>query len=154
MVSVHLVADCFIRQAHDVGDPITNLKLQKLVYYAQAWHAALNGGEPLFGERIEAWVHGPVCPELYQRFRAHRWNPITDDVPKPDLPKEVCEHLDEILEVYGAFTGLELERLTHQEEPWRATRGDLLADEPCSREIPVSLMAEYYARQLQEGAHG
>lgn len=153
MVSVQKVADYLIRQAHEVGDPITNLKLQKLVYYAQAWYAALND-EALFCDRIEAWVHGPVCPEVYQRFREYRWNPIDADVGAPDLPADVCEHLGEVTEVYGSMTAIELERLTHQEDPWVQTRGDLPADAPSQREIPVPVMADYYARMARELQHG
>ena len=148
MESVQAVADCLIRESHEVGDPITNLKLQKLVYYAQAWYAALNG-EPLFAERIEAWVHGPVCPAVYHRFSGYRWNPIAADVAMPMLPSAVCDHLREVMAVYGSMTAVELERLTHQEDPWLLTRGDLASDVPSDREIPVGLMAEYYARKVQ-----
>ena len=65
------VADYIIRSAHESGELITNLKLQKLVYYAQAWHLALFD-EPLFDDPIEAWVHGPVVSSLYSKFPEHR----------------------------------------------------------------------------------
>ena len=71
-VTPNKVADWFIHFAHEVGDPITNLKLQKLVYYAQAWYLALHG-KRLFPAEFQAWVHGPVCHSLYQRFRGYAW---------------------------------------------------------------------------------
>lgn len=58
------VADYIIAFAHEHGDPVSNLKLQKLLYYAQAWHLALHDN-PLFDERIEASVHGPAVPPVY-----------------------------------------------------------------------------------------
>lgn len=153
MVSVHQVADCFIRQAHEVGDPITNLKLQKLVYYAQAWYATLNRGKPLFAEPFEAWVHGPVCPPLYQRFKAYSYRAIDEDIKhRPDLPAGVCTHLEEVMQVYGGFSAYDLERMTHNEAPWLEARGDLAATDRCSREIPVAAMVAYYGKILKQ--HG
>ena len=62
--SAQQIADYLIAFSHSVGDPISNLKLQKLLYYAQAWYLALHN-EPLFPESIEAWVHGPAVPPVY-----------------------------------------------------------------------------------------
>ncbi|WP_208932366.1 Panacea domain-containing protein [[Haemophilus] ducreyi] len=49
------------------GDLISNLKIQKLVYYAQGFSLAINN-KPLFSEKIQAWTHGPVTPELYNKM--------------------------------------------------------------------------------------
>ncbi|MDV2504116.1 MAG: DUF4065 domain-containing protein [bacterium] len=143
------VADYIIRSAHDSGALITNLKLQKLVYYAQAWHLALFD-EPLFDDPIEAWVHGPVVPSIYSKFRNFGWNPIGLDTDEVDLPEDLQEHIDEVIEVYGGFSGWDLERLTHSEEPWRKARGDLPPDEPSSDEISHEDMKEYYRTKLDE----
>ena len=143
-VTTHKVADWFIRFAHEVGDAITNLKLQKLVYYAQAWFLALHG-KRLIPAQFQAWVHGPVCYPLYQRFRGYAWNPISENVAEPDLPVEVEEHLREIMEVYGGFSAWDLERLTHAEEPWQNARGDLPADAPSSRVIADEDMRRFYS---------
>ena len=59
------VANFFIGRFQEAQDPVTNLKLQKLLYYAQGWYLAFFD-EPLFDERIEAWLHGPVVPPIYQ----------------------------------------------------------------------------------------
>ena len=49
---------------------ITNLKLQKLLYYAQGCVMALTD-EPLFDEDIQAWEHGPVVPEIYHKYKSY-----------------------------------------------------------------------------------
>ena len=71
--SAQTVANHFVELLHDQGG-ISNLKLQKLLYYAQAWHLALYG-EPLFRDRIEAWVHGPVVPPVFGAFKHNKWQP-------------------------------------------------------------------------------
>ncbi|MGR5987198.1 Panacea domain-containing protein [Bacillus sanguinis] len=70
-VDARMVAQYFLsRSTPNTDRSITHLKLQKLAYYAQAWHLALNGiDQPLFKDKIEAWVHGPVCPSLYSVFK-------------------------------------------------------------------------------------
>ncbi len=77
------IADYFIGLSNETGSLITNLKLQKLVYYAQAWSLALNNKE-LFPEDFEAWVHGPVLVKLYNKYRSNKWNPISKNVKLTD----------------------------------------------------------------------
>lgn len=146
-VTTNEVADWFIRIAHELGDPITNLKLQKLVYYAQAWYLALNG-ERLIPDAFEAWVHGPVVPALYERFSAYRWNPISEDVPVPCLPKEVEDHLREVDEVYGGLLNWDLERQVHAEFPWLAAREGLDPHEPSTNVISEEGMQRFYALRV------
>lgn len=138
------VADWFIRFAHEVGDTITNLKLQKLVYYAQAWFLALTG-ERLVPAEFQAWVHGPVCYPLYQRFRGHGWAPILDEVAEPGLPRNVESHLREIMEVYGGFSAWDLERLTHSEAPWLNARDGVAPGEPSCNVISDHDMRRFYS---------
>lgn len=144
VTSANAVADYFIRFSHEVGDPITNLKLQKLVYYAQAWYLALHG-ERLIPDAFQAWVHGPVCYPLYQRFRGYGWNPISEGVAAPRLPDGVEEHLREVMEAYGGFSAWDLERLTHAEEPWIRARAGLPLDQPSNNVISEDDMRTFYA---------
>ncbi|MCV5933728.1 DUF4065 domain-containing protein, partial [Escherichia coli] len=69
--------------AHEHGDQITPLKLQKLVFYADAWYMALNNGQELIPDQFEAWVHGPVARELYSRFADYKWRPIDEEIQCP-----------------------------------------------------------------------
>lgn len=64
------VADFFLAFANECGDFMSNLRLQKLVYYAQAWHLA-NYDTPLFEEDFEAWIHGPALPALYHHYEGY-----------------------------------------------------------------------------------
>ena len=145
------VANWFIRFAHEVGDPITNLRLQKLMYYAQAWHLALYD-EPLFPDAFEAWVHGPVIPSLFRRFEHHQWHPIPEAVAEPCLSDEVTGHLQEVEEVYGGLLTWDLERMTHTEDPWLKARQGLAPDEPCTHEISEELMKRFYAMRAATAA--
>ena len=66
------VAARLVNFSHEHGSPVSNLKLQKLLYYAQAWHLAFFGA-PLFDEDFEAWVHGPVVPRVFRCYRSFQW---------------------------------------------------------------------------------
>jgi uncharacterized phage-associated protein len=136
-----------IRFAHEHGDPVSNLKLQKLLYYAQAWHLAIND-EPLFQERLEAWVHGPVVPPVYGTFKKWTWQTIPLEVTVPELSKGQREHLDEVMDVYGSLTALYLEKLTHQEDPWRKARAGLPPDASSNATISHEDMRTYYKARL------
>jgi uncharacterized phage-associated protein len=138
------IADWFIRFAHELSDPITNLRLQKLMYYAQAWYLALHG-ERLIPDTFEAWVHGPVIPSLYERFSAYRWNPISEDVPEPRLPAEVEDHLREVDAAYGGLLTWDLERMARAEDPWVYARGGLPPDEHSTNVISEERMKLFYA---------
>jgi len=131
-------------QAH--RKPISNLKLQKLLYYAQAWYLAFYN-EPLFTGKIEAWVHGPVVREVFRTYKKYEWKPITEQVSKVALAK-VQQHLDEVIRVYGKFDAVDLERMTHQEAPWRDARGALAPDEPSNRVITHEAMKKFYTARL------
>ena len=142
------VADYFISFTHEHGDPISNLKLQKLLYYAQAWYLAIHG-RPLFDDRIEAWVHGPAVPPVYGKFKNWTWQPIAVEVNPPnDLPPEIAEHLQEVMDTYGALSAYELERLTHSEDPWKNARRGLPPDEASTERIPEAEMASFYHSRL------
>jgi uncharacterized phage-associated protein len=134
--------------ANETGSFISNLKLQKLVYYAQAWHLALHDN-PLFEEDFEAWVHGPVIPSLYQKYRSFGWQPISKDV-APELPNNISQFLDEVAEEYFACDAYELEQMTHAEDPWNLARGNLAPDAPSNEVIKKEWMKEFYGARAEE----
>jgi len=106
------------------GDFITNLKLQKLLYYAQGFHLAILGSR-LFDEEIYRWMHGPVVPEIYRAFKEYGAGPIA--CPKEalsQLPDETRQVLDEVFAVYGQFTAWTLRNMTHTEPPYCEARAD------------------------------
>lgn len=106
----------------EFGDNISNLKLQKLLYYAQGFHLAMNG-EKLFEEDIVAWEHGPVVQEIYHKYKIHGANAI--EIPKKinfnDFNDDQINLLNEIYQVYGQFSAWKLRNMTHSEKPWVVT---------------------------------
>jgi uncharacterized phage-associated protein len=142
------VANYFLkRQDPDAGDLMSNLKLQKLVYYAQGFHLAMEDS-PLFNEPIEAWDHGPVCVPLYHVYKKYG----SDAIPRPDdvdaytIFNAVAHAvLDEVYAAYGQFSAWKLRNLTHEEDPWikAYNRG-------CS-EISHDDMKAYFKTQLIDG---
>jgi uncharacterized phage-associated protein len=123
MITAMQVAAYFLSKVDDeLGEGITNLKMQKLVYYAQAYHLAIFG-IPLFGEEIQAWQHGPVVPDLYRKFKRFNSGPIDADDYLPTinqgLSEDVREFLDEVYEQFAQFSAWRLADMTHTEDPWK-----------------------------------
>lgn len=142
------VADFFVWFCHDHEDFISNLELQKYLYYAQGWYLALYD-RPLFNEPLQAWVHGPAHAATYGRFKHNGWQPIGDAIDEPRLPRRVREHLVEVYSAYGKFSGWDLERMTHAEDPWREARGNLPEDESCQAVISRESMRRYFSGRLK-----
>lgn len=115
------------------------MKLQKLLYYAQAWHLAWEG-KPLFAERLEAWAQGPVSPHVFGALR-HEGGVLSSQ----PLPAEALSTLDAVLGAYGARSGRWLSELTHREAPWRTARAGLPDEAPSKEEISVEVMRQTYA---------
>jgi uncharacterized phage-associated protein len=130
------------------GDSITNLKLQKLVYYAQAWAVALLG-RPLFSEPVEAWAHGPVVDAVYQEYKAHGFDSLPRSRRKHQFAPEERVVLEDVQGVYGEHSATFLEALTHGERPWQMAWGNRPATGRSRREIPLAEMREFYLRQYQ-----
>jgi len=120
MPSCHDVAKFFLSQACvEAGDLVSNLKLQKLVYYAQGFHLAIHD-KPLFEEPIEAWMHGPVVPTLYHHYKTHGQAaiPLPDDYDQTAFSTEELELLNEVQRMYGQYSAWRLREMTHEEAPW------------------------------------
>lgn len=139
------ISDVLINRSRERGDAITNLKLQKLLYYAQAWFLALHGSE-LFSEDFQAWVHGPVLPSQYHRFKHNDWRPIDDqiDASRRTGNSKIDRHLEKVLDVFGVETAPALERMTHQERPWIEARRGLPASAPSKNIISKTSMKKFY----------
>ncbi|WIF95001.1 Panacea domain-containing protein [Caminicella sporogenes] len=134
-------------------ESMTHKKLQKLCYYAQAWHLAIND-EPLVKDaRFEAWVHGPVSPELYQEYKEFG----AFKIPKrKNLPQNITEDsyeyafLRSVYQKYGHLSGDELETLTHTEEPWLKARARdrVRYWEPSNEKILEEDMMNFYRKEM------
>ena len=138
------VAEYFLAQlSEDCGDTISNMKLQKLVYYAQGFSLAALG-KPIFSERIKVWAHGPVVPSVWVTYTKHGAGaiPAPDGVSFGKFTQEQRSLLDEVYRVYGQFSAWKLRNLTHAEPPWR--------DAPKNGVITHKALREYFKTQLRQ----
>ena len=142
------IANYFIWKARKEGKPISNKKLQKLLYYSQAWHLVLDDGKPLFDEDFEAWVHGPVIPSIYQKYKKYGFNPIDKKIDHNPIDDEKTSFLDQIWDIYGKLDAEYLELLTHREEPWQSARDGLESKSKSNTTIDRKLMKKYYEKKL------
>lgn len=136
--------------AHDVAAYILKscgsmsaMKLQKLVYYSQAWHLVWDD-TPLFPEHVEAWANGPVVRDLYDghrgSFNVDRWNSGDPS----NLTESERATIDSVLNFYGNKSAFWLSELTHQEAPWKDARKGLSPGQRSNSVITQAAMAEFY----------
>lgn len=151
-----LVADYFIALAHLTGTFLSNLKLQKLVYYAQAW-TLVELKRELIEEDFQAWIRGPVIPSLYEEYSKFSCYSIRRDDLRNSFEKIEKEFEPEIQKLLGMidreYFSCEtyyLEMLTNHEDPWVITRAGLHQDMNSDRIIPKELMIKYYSKFLEE----
>ena len=128
-------------------DYLTNMRLQKLLYYVQAWSLVMRG-RPMFGERIEAWVHGPVVREAYQQFRKHQDAPILpDDIGDAefDLEDDDREFISDVWGTYKVHSASRLRQMTHEEDPWINARKGYGPADKCEKEISCDALRDYFS---------
>lgn len=117
------LSDFFIKKTYDNlenEETITNLKIQKLLYYSYVWYLVLNK-KKLFQEEIEAWQFGPVIKSEYHRLKKYKNESIKRDAIENDLgmiPKHIQEFLNTIWNSYGRYTSTALVEMAHEETPW------------------------------------
>lgn len=128
--SAFAVANAFVKKATEgeLSD-LSPMKLQKLMYFAQAWHLKVLE-EPLLDDHFARWQHGPVIPSIYHEFKAFRWSPITRQATTlsvgtngdfatniPMIPAEdrnTWSLIEAIIKKYGHLSATELSNLTHK----------------------------------------
>lgn len=151
------IANFFLDKAEEEGQPISAMKLQKLVYIAYGWYLALMG-KRLFEEDIEAWQHGPVIPSLYHEFKRFRGSPIegratiydydSNDLSIPGVDQgdeDTLSILGRVWNIYHPFSGWALRGKTHQPgTPWHQVYdpGEM------SKPIPDELIAEHFRDRI------
>lgn len=145
------VAKYFVWISNKEGNPVTNKKLQKLIYYAQAWSLALKD-KKIFEDKIEAWVHGPAVRAVYGKYKACGFSAIHEEVSEHEIdkiPADVKKLLNDVWKVYGKFDGEYLELLSHSEDPWQKARQGLEPNVGSENEILPDEMKAYYKAKLQ-----
>jgi len=121
MITAKDVAQFFIMKGTQDGEEsgISNLKLQKLLYYAKGFYQAILG-DALFPEKLWAWTHGPVVPDMYHEYKRYNAGPITELEYNPvnKFNEEQLELLNEVWSVFGQFSAWKLRDMSHNEKPW------------------------------------
>lgn len=118
-------------------DNITNLKLQKLLYYAQGISLKYTG-KPLFDENIEAWQYGPVVPVVYHEYKQYGGMGINKNITMPNFDENTESILKDVYEDYGQYSAWKLRDMTHEESPWKET--------PRNFVISLSKMYQFFGR--------
>ncbi|HSX48825.1 MAG TPA: type II toxin-antitoxin system antitoxin SocA domain-containing protein [Candidatus Saccharimonadales bacterium] len=140
------IAAYLVKLSNDIGEPLTNMKLQKLIYYVFAWYA-VEKGEKLFDEEIFAWKYGPVITSVYdayKEFGADVIKEVKDGKPQT-LDSFTKSLIEEVFNIYGNKTAIELVNLTHSEAPWR----DTFNPDNQNTAIPFEDILNYYKARKQ-----
>ena len=128
---------------------ITPLALQKLLYFAQGLSFGINGKE-LFEDDCEAWVHGPVYPEVYYQYKQYGYNPIEDqnaaifNFSDITLSTKETQLINSVIETFGMYSGKTLENITHKENPWIIAREGVESIEYSKNIISKETIKKYF----------
>ncbi len=99
------------------GEYMTNLKLQKLLYFAQGFSFAINN-RPLFKEELQAWQHGPVVPSIYCIYKVCKAEPI-EDVNPVEIDEETSVLLELVYKHFGIYSASKLRNISHEQMPYK-----------------------------------
>ena len=152
MVRAIDVANLLLAWAKENGDVITNLKLQKLLYYAQAWYL-VNYNKRLFDDPIEAWDLGPVVRSIYRKWKQYGGTPIPYEPTGREskvFQKHQIEFLKEYFRVFSNLSATALVSMTHSEDPWKNAYNNQKNSEIDTREMKV-FYSRLYRKEHGEG---
>ncbi len=136
------IANFYIRLANDLDDNVDNLKLNKLLFYSQAW-SLVRLGRPLFEDKIQAWEYGPVVSDVYHAYKTCGKTPIQEPLYETDekiFSSDELELLIDIYNNYGKYTSIALKNMTHVAgSPW-----DRVYVPQQNNEITLKAMGDYF----------
>ncbi len=151
MYTVYQIAKWFLNKE---DNKTSAKKLQKLCWYAYSWYIALTYDpevktfEYFFKEEPEAWVHGPVFRCLFEDYKYNNYEKVKTSEDITD--EETISFLERIYEVYGKFSGFQLESLTHQEKPWIEARKGLEPLEASNNKMDIKNIVEEYLSRTSD----
>lgn len=160
-VDINRIANLWILLCNENETAISPLKLQKLLYYTQAWHWVYFDSADIFTELPQAWVNGPVYPDIYERFKAigiydkltisntKIEKSLTDCIQDVNLDTEQQQFFYALYKHYGLMSNNKLVFLTHSEAPWCVAREGLSPFEPSQNIITKDIIEGYYSERLK-----
>ncbi|HAF36720.1 MULTISPECIES: Panacea domain-containing protein [Sphingobacterium] len=139
-------------------NPMSHLKLQKLLFYCEAYHLAYFNSS-LIDEEFEAWVHGPVCREVFDIYKSKAvlYKDLVFEGDKGDVLKQIdalglssdqVDLLNDVLNTLNSWSAFELESATHREYPWIQARAGVPAGDKCANKISKETMRDFYKSEL------
>jgi len=163
-VDINEVSDFIIFYCYNEQININPIKLQKILYYVQAWHLVFFDKHPLFYEEPMAWVNGPVYREIYNKYKKdwqrhenisikkginieEEMNKILNNL---ELDDEQVKFLFAVLQKYATMTSGQLVYLTHAEDPWNEAREGLQPFERSENTISFDSMYNYYSSKRKQ----
>lgn len=160
-VDINNIANLWILLCNENETTISPLKLQKLLYYTQAWHWVYFDNEDIFTDLPQAWVNGPVYPNIYERFKTigiydqltksntNIGVSLTDCVTNINLDTDQQQFFNALYKHYGLMSNDKLVFLTHSEAPWCNARAGLSPFEPSQNIIQKEQIESYYSNRLK-----
>jgi uncharacterized phage-associated protein len=145
---IEFVTQYLINQMEEV----TPMALQKLLYFSQSFFSVLNNYS-MFEDDCQAWIHGPVYPDVYKKYCKYGFEPIETSIfnrPETKLSFKELEVFDQVVKNFGRFSGKILERITHIEDPWINARGNLLPTDRSTNIISKESIVNYFSKVVVE----
>lgn len=136
-----------------INPNLTEKQLQKLVYYSYAWYIAKHNKRKssikrkLFKEAPEAWLHGPVFYTLYREMKNNNYELVIDDSYKAKLSEYKMNFLNTVYDIYGSYSGNQLEAMACSEEPWRKARKGVEKETTSTKQISDVDIYEFYTKE-------
>ncbi len=139
---IYLASQPFVGDNNE-REGITNLKLQKVLYFVQAYSLS-KLGKSLFTDKIEAWEYGPVVPSVYRKYKEKKSDPIISEEDKSSLSEEDKEIVQKVWNTFGGYSASRLVDITHAHTPWKQ------ASKSTIKLISDKALKEYYAPLLNK----
>lgn len=128
---------------------VTPLALEKLLSFSNGVNYALNGKQLIF-EESQAWAHGPVYPQMYNKYKKYGYKPIDDGIYSTHgcmlskLSEEEIKAIDLVINTFGLYSPKTLERISHSQEPWKEKRIGYKEDESGREVIEETSIKMFY----------
>lgn len=141
------------------GGAMSHLKIQKILFYIQAYHLAYFD-EPIIDDEFQAWVHGPVSRKIYNsakdlsilhtelKFVLDDGETPPENIVNETLNSSQIELVNDVIDELKGLSGLQLENMTHSEDPWIYARRGYEPGQRCEVIIQKEMIRDFYKHQI------